>query len=331
MAVHDPTDTGLLLATVQVHLGYNLLLRNLWQQRRRWVTELTEREDGTVVVTHDGGVERRLTLQQSDGPSMADLAEKAKTWFWVDREAGEVLDSEALDALLKSDLSIAKENLVVTPVMGETVEQSRQIVEPFAKLTKEQLSKIADQDDGGSPKKQLQQLERISQLSGLGFMAMGLLAYVFGNRSAESYIRTVAQNYKPPDPSRPPPAPMGRTSRSAQKAREAELGGHGTSQSPGLAPLAPLASVAAAAAATAAAGRRQQRQRVACRAERQSAAARKAVTEKLVTSIDPSAGPEGTYQVGIDFKNWLQSAKEELKVDNLKVEGKVPAWLRGHL
>ncbi|CAJ1444724.1 unnamed protein product [Effrenium voratum] len=212
---------GLLLATVQVHLGYNLLLRNLWQQRRRWVTELTEREDGTVVVTHDGGVERRLTLQQSDGPSMADLAEKAKTWFWVDREAGEVLDSEALDALLKSDLSIAKENLVVTPVMGETVEQSRQIVEPFAKLTKEQLSKIADQDDGGSPKKQLQQLERISQLSGLGFMAMGLLAYVFGNRSAESYIRTVAQNYKPPDPSRPPPAPMGRGAPPAPSGREA--------------------------------------------------------------------------------------------------------------
>ena len=28
--------------------------------------------------------------------AVEDLAEKAKTWFWVDREAGEVLDSEAV-------------------------------------------------------------------------------------------------------------------------------------------------------------------------------------------------------------------------------------------
>jgi len=92
-----------------------------------------------------------------------------------------------------------------------------------------------------------------------------------------------------------------------------------------------------AAAATAVAANRRQsrlsRRAVGERSEasRQPKTSRSAVTEKLVTSIDPSAGPQGTYQVGIDFKNWLQSAEEELEVDGLRVEGHVPAWLRGHL
>lgn len=51
----------------------------------------------------------------------------------------------------------------------------------------------------------------------------------------------------------------------------------------------------------------------------------------LVTSVSPLDGPEGTYQVGIDFKNWLQSATEELHVSNLRVSGRLPAWLRGSL
>eukprot|EP00931_Biecheleriopsis_adriatica_P004912 TRINITY_DN1064_c0_g1_i3.p1 TRINITY_DN1064_c0_g1~~TRINITY_DN1064_c0_g1_i3.p1 ORF type:complete len:683 (-),score=139.15 TRINITY_DN1064_c0_g1_i3:75-2057(-) len=54
-------------------------------------------------------------------------------------------------------------------------------------------------------------------------------------------------------------------------------------------------------------------------------------SDQLVTSVDPSVGPSGTYQVGIDFKNWLQSAEEELEVDNLRVEGSIPAWLVGNL
>ncbi|CAE7456032.1 Bco2, partial [Symbiodinium sp. CCMP2456] len=98
---------------------------------------------------------------------------------------------------------------------------------------------------------------------------------------------------------------------------------------------APALGVAAAATAVAA-NRRQSRlgrRAVGERSEaaRQPKTSRSAVTEKLVTSIDPSAGPQGTYQVGIDFKNWLQSAEEELEVDGLRVEGHIPAWLRGHL
>lgn len=52
---------------------------------------------------------------------------------------------------------------------------------------------------------------------------------------------------------------------------------------------------------------------------------------QLVTNVSPLDGPSGTYQVGIDFKNWLQSAKEEIEVSGLKVEGQLPAWLRGSL
>jgi len=52
-------------------------------------------------------------------------------------------------------------------------------------------------------------------------------------------------------------------------------------------------------------------------------------TPQLVTDVDPSKGPEGTYQVGIDFATWLQSAQEEVEVDGLRVEGNLPAWLRG--
>eukprot|EP00435_Cladocopium_sp_Y103_P065143 s100_g27.t1 len=103
--------------------------------------------------------------------------------------------------------------------------------------------------------------------------------------------------------------------------------------------ILPTAGVAVAAAAVTAAGARRKTSRVARRAtgsasERRGAepiTARAAVTDQLVTSVDPSLGPQGTYQVGIDFKNWLQSADEELKVDGLRVEGHVPAWLRGYL
>lgn len=52
---------------------------------------------------------------------------------------------------------------------------------------------------------------------------------------------------------------------------------------------------------------------------------------KLVTSVSPLDGPSGTYQVGIDFKSWLQSAQEEIQAPKLRVEGKLPAWLRGSL
>eukprot|EP00439_Symbiodinium_sp_Y106_P046059 s1411_g5.t2 len=96
---------------------------------------------------------------------------------------------------------------------------------------------------------------------------------------------------------------------------------------------APALGVAAAATAVAANRRQSRLSRRAVgersEASRQPKTSRSAVTEKLVTSIDPSAGPQGTYQVGIDFKNWLQSAEEELEVDGLRVEGHVPAWLRG--
>jgi len=63
------------------------------------------------------------------------------------------------------------------------------------------------------------------------------------------------------------------------------------------------------------------------------AARRRAVpgTAQLVTDVSPDAGPEGTYQVGIDFKNWLQSAREEIEVRGLRVEGTLPPWLRGTL
>jgi carotenoid cleavage dioxygenase-like enzyme len=50
---------------------------------------------------------------------------------------------------------------------------------------------------------------------------------------------------------------------------------------------------------------------------------------RLVTDVNPLDGPEGTYQVGIDFATWLQSATEEIEVDGLRVEGNIPAWLRG--
>ncbi|CAE7573029.1 unnamed protein product [Symbiodinium natans] len=99
------------------------------------------------------------------------------------------------------------------------------------------------------------------------------------------------------------------------------------------APTVGVAAVAAAAAVNRGRRDRLSRRALAERGEapRQSKTSRSAVTEKLVTSIDPSAGPEGTYQVGIDFKNWLQSAEEELEVDGLRVEGHIPAWLRGNL
>jgi len=104
--------------------------------------------------------------------------------------------------------------------------------------------------------------------------------------------------------------------------------------SPGQGAWAPAIGAAAAAAAVAAKGRDRLSRRALAESgdsARASRAARSAVTDQLVTSIDPSAGPSGTYQVGIDFKNWLQSAEEELEVDGLRVEGHIPAWLRGHL
>mmetsp|Transcript_98127 Transcript_98127/g.247624 ORF Transcript_98127/g.247624 Transcript_98127/m.247624 type:complete len:683 (+) Transcript_98127:46-2094(+) len=56
-----------------------------------------------------------------------------------------------------------------------------------------------------------------------------------------------------------------------------------------------------------------------------------ATETQLVTDVNPLDGPDGTYQVGIDFGGWLQSAQEEVEAKNLRVEGKLPAWLRGSL
>merc|ERR1719356_824267 len=78
----------------------------------------------------------------------------------------------------------------------------------------------------------------------------------------------------------------------------------------------------------------QQQQRLQKENNRESRVSAKAtlVDEvQLVTDVSPLDGPDGTYQVGIDFKNWLQSCAEELDVSNLRVEGSLPPWLRGSL
>eukprot|EP00930_Biecheleria_cincta_P051022 TRINITY_DN3617_c0_g1_i4.p1 TRINITY_DN3617_c0_g1~~TRINITY_DN3617_c0_g1_i4.p1 ORF type:complete len:677 (-),score=102.26 TRINITY_DN3617_c0_g1_i4:407-2389(-) len=102
---------------------------------------------------------------------------------------------------------------------------------------------------------------------------------------------------------------------------------------------AAAAACGALAGAAAAAGKRRTCSSIRCalpeRAEQRepglAARSTAVATEQLVTSVDPSKGPRGTYQVGIDFANWLQSAKEELEVDGLRVEGKIPPWLIGNL
>jgi len=53
------------------------------------------------------------------------------------------------------------------------------------------------------------------------------------------------------------------------------------------------------------------------------------VSPSLVTDVSPDDGPDGTYQVGINFGTWLQSATEEIEVHGLRVEGTLPPWLRG--
>eukprot|EP00929_Paragymnodinium_shiwhaense_P111195 TRINITY_DN788_c0_g1_i1.p1 TRINITY_DN788_c0_g1~~TRINITY_DN788_c0_g1_i1.p1 ORF type:complete len:656 (+),score=156.46 TRINITY_DN788_c0_g1_i1:72-2039(+) len=64
---------------------------------------------------------------------------------------------------------------------------------------------------------------------------------------------------------------------------------------------------------------------------RRAEASQAAGTSVKVNDVDPSAGPTGTYKVGIDFENWLVSCDEEVKASNLRVEGTLPAWLRGSL
>jgi len=55
------------------------------------------------------------------------------------------------------------------------------------------------------------------------------------------------------------------------------------------------------------------------------------LTTDLVNDVNPEEGPQGTYKVGIDFKNWLKSAEDEIQVGGLTVEGTLPVWLRGSL
>jgi len=55
------------------------------------------------------------------------------------------------------------------------------------------------------------------------------------------------------------------------------------------------------------------------------------VKHEFVTDVNPDVGPQGTYQVGIDFHGWLQSAEEEATVESCRVDGKLPAWMRGAL
>ncbi|CAL1165407.1 unnamed protein product [Cladocopium goreaui] len=201
---------GLLLAIFQVQFGYSLITRQLYMQRRRWVMELYRDEDKHLVtVVCDANLKRVWTLGNDaatgDTPSMQDIAEKGKMFFYLDREVGEVMDAEGLDALLADSKGIEEEKVEVKPVIGETEELSKRIVQSFSELTRTNLQQMAGKD-GGSPIQQLDVLERAAKITGVSFMTMGLLFYVMGNWSAQNAIHRAAQSYTPSPASHASPA-----------------------------------------------------------------------------------------------------------------------------
>ena len=188
---------GLLLAIVQVQFGYSFLMRQLYVQRRRWVMELQHHEEKHLVtVVCDGNLTRIWTLSSDvateEKPSMQDITEKGNLFFFLDREIGEILEPEALDHLLASPNSIEVEEVQVKPVLGETEDMSKRIVQSFTALTRTNLQQMKD---GGSPLKQLEVLERAAQVSGFSFLTMGLFFYVAGKWSAQNAIDRAAQSY----------------------------------------------------------------------------------------------------------------------------------------
>eukprot|EP00435_Cladocopium_sp_Y103_P067225 s100_g29.t1 len=124
----------------------------------------------TKTVVFDANLKRVWTLGNDaatgETPSMQDIAEKGKMFFYLDREVGEVLDAEGLDALLADSKGIEEEKARDSWQLGM----------------------------------QLDVLERAAKITGVSFMTMGLLFYVMGNWSAQNAIHRAAQSYTPSQP-----------------------------------------------------------------------------------------------------------------------------------
>eukprot|EP00913_Durusdinium_trenchii_P034575 g32345.t1 len=121
--------------------------------------------------------------------------------------------------------------------MGETAEQSKQLLPPFPteKLSEDKDRRRADRrlDSSGRPKQrlggrekprqdatndahaaspvqQLNNLERYARVTGFSFMTTGFIFYILGNWSAQSVIDERAKTYTPGQPPRQVPLPPGR-------------------------------------------------------------------------------------------------------------------------
>lgn len=202
---------GLLLAIVQVQFGYSFLMRNLWLQRRRWVTELYQnQENGQITVVYDAKLRRIWNVDPDGKNTMQEIAERGQRFFFLDQEMGEVLQKEALQTLLSSSQHVKPYEVVAEPVMGETAEQSKQLLPPFPT---EKLSEDKDATNdahAASPVQQLNNLERYARVTGFSFMTTGFIFYILGNWSAQSVIDERAKTYTPGQPPRQVPLPPGR-------------------------------------------------------------------------------------------------------------------------
>lgn len=203
----NPFMIALLLSVVQVQFAHGWMLRQLWAQRRRHVLELVQEEkDGIMIVTLrcDGGLTRELKLESGPAsgstPSLADIATQGQSFMFFDRQAGDVQDAEALDALLQTEQGVVSEELTTEPISGESKEEAGKFVQKFTDLTREHLKSIATKD-GGSPEQALKALIRSSQLGGFFFLCAGSTLGVMGRMSADQVVEAAAKEQsKSPKP-----------------------------------------------------------------------------------------------------------------------------------
>jgi len=180
---------GLLLSVVQVQLAHAWMLRQLFVQQRRHALELVEEtKDGATVLTLkcDGGVSRYLELDMDPAtgskPSLNDIVTKGSSFVFFDQKAGET--HEALDAMLQTDRGIANEKVEVTPVSGESEDESRRLVQRFDDLTREHLKKIEGKE-GPPPREAIEALIRSSKLGGYIFLFGGSVLGVLLRQAAD--------------------------------------------------------------------------------------------------------------------------------------------------
>merc|ERR1712227_1121914 len=156
---------AMMLAAVQVRLAHTWQTRILRTQVRRNVEEIVQVDADRITVRNGNDLVRTLHLDSASAsgekPALSEVIRVCDPWIFIDRKQGTVEAPDAFEALLQSDRAIASEDLDAKPFEGEPESETNQVVQSLAKISSEDLAKVAKAGpSAASPKATILQVSR---------------------------------------------------------------------------------------------------------------------------------------------------------------------------